>query len=214
MLKESTRRRKRYELLAVAVTGLGKFLFMDFLNWKLPFIILAVSAWILYVIYQLKKDPQVVRQWGFRTDTFWTCSKLLAPFGIAAVLIFFVIGHFNNTINLSWHIFPILILYPIWGVIQQYLVVAMVAGNLQDLKTKRGSSFAVILVTALLFGLLHYPFWWLVIGTFLLALLYGFVFLQVRNVYALGLFHGWLGSFFFYTVVGRDPFVEVFGRVF
>lgn len=212
MLEESTR--KRNEILAVTITGLGKFLFMDFLNWKLPFILLAISAWLIYVIYQFRRNPEVVRQWGFRLDTFWACTKFLLPIGIASMLAFFAIGYFNKTLNLSWHIFPILILYPVWGIVQQYLVIALVAGNLQDLKYRNIGSAAIILTTALLFGLLHYPFWWLIAGTFVLALLYGFVFLKVRNIYALGLFHGWLGVFFFYTVVGRDPFVEVFGRVF
>jgi hypothetical protein len=69
MLEESTR--KRNEILAVTITGLGKFLFMDFLNWKLPFILLAISAWLIYVIYQFRRNPEVVRQWGFRLDTFW-----------------------------------------------------------------------------------------------------------------------------------------------
>lgn len=50
------------------------------------------------------------------------------------------------------------------------------------------------------------------LGTFLLALFYGYVYLRVRNVFMLGLFHGWLGGLFFYTVVGRDPFLEVFGK--
>jgi membrane protease YdiL (CAAX protease family) len=119
------------------------------------------------------------------------------------MLAFFAIGYFNKTLNLSWYIFPILILYPVWGIAQQYLVIALVAGNLQDLKYRNIGSAAIILTTALLFGLLHYPFWWLIAGTFVLALLYGFVFLKVRNIYALGLFHGWLGAFFFYTVVGE-----------
>ena len=49
------------------------------------------------------------------------------------------------------------------------------------------------------------------IGTFLLALFYGMVYLKTRNVWVMGILHGWLGALFFYTVVGRDPFAEVFG---
>jgi membrane protease YdiL (CAAX protease family) len=51
-----------------------------------------------------------------------------------------------------------------------------------------------------------------VIGNFILALFYGYVYLKVRNIWVLGLFHGWLGALFFYTVVNRDPFIEVFGK--
>jgi uncharacterized protein len=72
------------------------------------------------------------------------------------------------------------------------------------------SEWIIILITAILFGLLHYPFYWLILGTFVLALLYGWIYLKARNVYVMGLFHGWLGALFFYTVVGRDVFAEVF----
>jgi hypothetical protein len=51
------------------------------------------------------------------------------------------------------------------------------------------------------------------IGTFVLALIYSTVYLRQRNVYALGIFHGWLGAIFYYTVVARDPFAEVFGAM-
>lgn len=90
-----------------------------------------------------------------------------------------------------------IILYPIWGVIQQFLVIGLVAGNLQDLKRTRLNEFVIIVLTALLFGLIHYPYYWLMLGTFILALLYGFIYLRERNIYVMGLFHGWLGGLFF-----------------
>lgn len=101
-----------------------------------------------------------------------------------------------------------------WGVIQQFLVIGLVAGNLQDLKEYKLNEFAIIFLTATLFGLVHYPYYWLIAGTFVLALVYGFIYLRARNVYVMGLFHGWLGGLFFYTVVDRDPFAEVFGKLF
>jgi len=50
------------------------------------------------------------------------------------------------------------------------------------------------------------------IPTFVLALVYGYLFLKERNIYVLGFFHGWLGAICFYTIVDRDPFVEIFLR--
>jgi len=126
----------------------------------------------------------------------------------------FVTGYFLGTLNLTWHILPILVLYPVWGIIQQFLVIGLVAGNLQDLTSIRWSNTTIIFLTALLFGLIHYPYGWLMAGTFLLALFYGFIYLRARNIYVMGLFHGWLGAVFFYTLVGRDPFAEVLGKIF
>jgi membrane protease YdiL (CAAX protease family) len=146
-------------------------------------------------------------------DTFREVTVRILPFGIISVVAFFAVGYQLGTINLNWHIIPILILYPIWGIVQQFLVIGLVAGNLQDLKGNRPGEFVIITLTALLFGLVHYPSYWLMLGTFVLALLYGFIYLRARNVYVMGLFHGWLGGLFFYTVVGRDPFAEVFGKL-
>ena len=50
-------------------------------------------------------------------------------------------------------------------------------------------------------------------GTFILALFYGYVYLKIKNIYALGIVHGWLGALFYYTVVNQDPFADVFLKV-
>ena len=204
--------RRLLEIIAVMLTGMGKFVFMDWLNWKLPFIVLAILGWAGYVVMRERQVPGILRHWGFRTDTFPLAMYVVLPFGIVSVALFFVIGFYFGTINMTWHIIPILILYPIWGTIQQFLVIGLVAGNLKEVKRHKLSDTVIIVLTALLFGLLHYPFFWLIVGTFVLALFYGYVYLKVRNVYVMGIFHGWLGGIFFYTVVGRDPFAETFGR--
>lgn len=207
-------KRRKYEILAVLLTGAGKLIFMDFLNWKLFFIVVSIFGWTAYVLCRNKKVKGILSYWGFRTDNFKEVTRKILPFGVLAVISFFTVGYLRDTINFNWHIIPILILYPIWGVIQQFLVIGLVAGNLQDLKENKFHEFAIIVLTATLFGLVHYPYYWLIAGTFVLALVYGFIYLRARNVYIMGLFHGWLGGLFFYTVVDRDPFAEVFGKLF
>ena len=204
--------RRVTEIITVLATGLGKFIFMDYLNWRLPFIITAIAGWLAYVWWRQKTDQTILQYWGFRLDNFKQAIRLVLPFGLFAFIGFVIIGLVQETINLTWHILPILIIYPIWGVIQQFLVIALVAGNLKDIQQLSLSKPIVILLTAIFFGLIHYPYNWLIIGTFLLALFYGYVYLRVRNLWVLGLFHGWLGGLFFYTVVNRDPFIEVFGK--
>ena len=185
---------------------------MDWLEWKLPFISIAIIAWGGYALIRRSQAPGILKYWGFRKDNFTQVMRIVLPFGIIAIVVFFIVGFYLNTINLTWHIIPILILYPIWGTIQQFLVIGLVAANVKDLKNNKLPDTAIILLTAVLFGLLHYPFYWLMAGTFVLALFYGYVYLKARNVYVMGMFHGWLGALFFYTVVGRDPFEEVFGK--
>jgi uncharacterized protein len=200
------------EIAGVIVTAIGKIIFMDFLRLRLLFIAVSIIVWTAYIIYRYSRDNQVLKYWGFRSDNTRRVILRLFPFGIAALALCLVTGYLRGSLNLTWHILPILVLYPLWGTIQQFLVIGLVAGNLRDLKRRKINENFIIGLTAILFGLIHYPYYWLVAATFILALLYGFVYLKSKNVFVLGLFHGWLGAVYFYTVVGRDPFVEIFGK--
>lgn len=202
------------EIIAVVITAIGKFVFVDYLNWRLPFVLVTILAWSLYVTYRYKKDKLVLKDWGFRTDNFKSVIKLLLPFAVISILSFFTIGYLQGTLNMTWHILPLLITYPIWGIVQQFLVIALVAGNLNHLKSFKLSKTIIVLVTAILFSVVHYPSVWLMLGTFLLALFYGYIYLKVKNIYALGILHGWLGALFYYTVVNQDPFADVFMKYF
>ena len=206
--------RRILEISAVILTAIGKFIFMDYLNWRFPFVAVAIISWVSYIIYRKNKQPGITKYWGFRTDNFKTVLKKVLPFGLLAVITFFGIGFYKGTLNITWHIIPILILYPIWGVIQQFLLIALTAGNLQDMKGQKLNKGIIILLAALLFGAIHYPFVWLMIATFILAMFYGWVYLSERNLYVLGLFHGWLGGIFYYTILERDPFLEMFEKLF
>lgn len=201
------------EICAVVLTGIGKFVFMDYLSWRLPFVVVAILAWFAYVIYRYKRDKHVLQDWGFRWDNFRTVLKLILPFAVSSIVIFFMVGYVQGTINMTWHIIPLLITYPIWGSIQQFLTIGLLAGNLRDFKKIKLSKTLIIFMTAVFFSLVHYPSMWLMIGTFILALIYGYVYLKAKNIYVLGLFHGWLGALFYYTVVNQDPFADVFLKV-
>ncbi|MFL5729215.1 MAG: type II CAAX prenyl endopeptidase Rce1 family protein, partial [Cytophagaceae bacterium] len=205
--------RRIFEILAVFLTGFGKFIFMDVLNWKLPFIAVVIFGWLVYILFRNYKVKGILHYWGFRADNLKSVALKVLPFGLISIAGFFLIGYWQGTINLTWHIIPILIIYPIWGTVQQFLMIGLVSGNFQDLRKFSMSKIVNIILTALLFSAVHYPNYWLMMGTFVLAMFYTFIYLKERNVYVLGLFHGWLGGLFFYTVVNRDPFLEVFGKL-
>ena len=202
------------EIVAVVLTGLGKFIFMDFLNWRLPFVVVAILAWASYIVYRYKKDKNVLKDWGFRLGNFKTVFKLILPFALISIAIFFIVGYVQGSINLTWHILPLLITYPIWGSIQQFLTIGLLAGNLNDFKGMKLKKGLIILITAVFFSVVHYPSIWLMIGTFILALYYGYIYLKAKHIYVLGLLHGWLGALFYYTVVGQDPFADIFLKTF
>ncbi|TBN00853.1 CPBP family intramembrane metalloprotease [Hyunsoonleella flava] len=204
-------RRRILEIAVVILTAIGKFVFMDILDWRLPYVVIAVSAWSIYIYHRYSKEKNILRYWGFRTDNFRMAIKLMAPFAVIAVVSFLIIGYCQDTLNLTWHILPLLVTYPIWGSIQQFLTIGLIAGNLNHLKLNK---ILVVFVTAVLFSVVHYPSKWLMVGTFILALFYGYVYLKVKNIYAMGICHGWLGALFYYTVVNQDPFGDIFLKYF
>jgi uncharacterized protein len=199
---------------AVILTAVGKFVFMDYLNWRFAFIVAAIISWTIYIIYRNRTKKGIIKYWGFRSDNFKSVMRKVIPFGLLSVIGFIGIGLYRGTINITWHIIPILILYPVWGIAQQFLLIALTVGNMQDLKGQKLKKGIIILFSALLFALVHYPFVWLIIATFILGIFYGLIYLSERNIYVLGLFHGWLGGLFYYTILERDPFLEIFGKLF
>jgi len=209
----STDKTRWLEIIAALITGLGKLVFINWLEWRLIYIIGACLFWGIYVYRRYKKNPGILKYWGFTFHNFGKTLKLLLPFGIISLLAFFIIGHYQGSNILSWRIIPLLFLYPLWGIIQQFLVIGLFAGNLKDMQQNHLPETLIILLTAFVFGIVHYPHLLLVGGTFLLAMCYTFVYMRHRNLYVLGIFHGWLGAFFYYVVLGRDAYLEVFGSL-
>lgn len=201
------------ELVALLITAFLKFILMDWMNQKLIYISLAIIFWCSYLIYRKNTTKGIFAYWGFNRENALNTFKFLLPFALLALPIFLIVGCYTKQAIFSWHILPILLIYPIWGTIQQFLIMSLFAGNLNDQEKMQIPNYAIILLTALLFGLIHLPYLLLAIGTFLLALIYTYTFLKYRNLWWLGIFHGCIGAFFYYWVLGRDTFLEVFKAI-
>lgn len=198
------------EILAVTLTGFGKFVFVDIYNFKIWYILVACISWMIYIGYRVRHDPDILDYFGFRRHGFSESLKIILPLALVALGAFIAIGLITDNLIVSWTMVPILILYPIWGTIQQFLMVGLIARNLMDLDNVKVSNFWVVAIISILFSTVHYPSFELIAGTFLLAILYTIVFIRYRNLWVLGLFHGWLGCFFYFFVLGRDPLNELF----
>jgi uncharacterized protein len=112
-------KRRLLEMSAVILTAVGKFVFMDYLNWRFAFIVAAIISWTIYIIYRNRTKKGIIKYWGFRSDNFKSVMRKVIPFGLLSVIGFIGIGLYRGTINITWHIIPILILYPVWGIAQQ-----------------------------------------------------------------------------------------------
>jgi len=198
------------EFLAVVATGLLHLVFKS-LGAKGLFIALASVSWIGYIVRQAGQDSSPWVKWGFQTKNlssafFWpnvifvVAASAMAWYGVT-----------NGRVLWQGHILFLLMLYPLWGILQQFLVQALGVANLMILFPKQGWMVAMP-VGIVLFSFIHYPNGLLMLATGLMAGLFIPCYLRDRNLWPLGLYHGWLGTFFYLWVLGKDPWIDVFGK--
>src|SRR5207248_8839210 len=116
------------------------------------FIVGAVIFWASYVCWRSRNDPKALHNWGFRTDNLARAAvvALLVFLGITAI--FGMFGLIRNTLSIPAHLFAQLLIYPAWGIIQQFLALAIVVGNLERTAFFQTRMLALVVVTALLFS--------------------------------------------------------------
>jgi hypothetical protein len=71
-------RRSILEVLAVLLTGVLHFVFVDGFHLKGLFIALVTLLWGVYIIVRLQHDQALSKQWGFSSDIFLRLSWQLA----------------------------------------------------------------------------------------------------------------------------------------
>ncbi|MBN1254269.1 MAG: CPBP family intramembrane metalloprotease [Deltaproteobacteria bacterium] len=172
------------------------------------FIVAAVLFWIVFILWRAKRQPGVLSEWGFRADNLLQTFLITATVSLPGIIAMAYFGSLHGTFILPPHLCILLILYPIWGIIQQFLIQGLVVRNLS--LTPFGSHpIFLVLLGATLFGLVHTPNILLMLATFCLGLLFVPLYLRLHNLWPLGLFHGWLGSLFYLWVLGHDPWQDL-----
>ncbi len=200
-------RRAVGELVAVILTGAAFLVFENLLHLKLHFLVPCVLGWASYVALRAWRDRGQLREWGIRCDNLGRASIVAGVFlGVGALVLL------EYRLLLGWRAppvgaFAILLLYPIWGFLQQFVVQALVAGNLRRL----GVAPAIVVpVAAVLFGAAHWPDWPLMALCAGAGALWTIVYFHVPNLIPLAITHAWLGTLAYYWVLERDPWMEMF----
>lgn len=192
----------RFQIAAVFTTGLLKFLLVDIFEFRALFITLAVGFWLIYMLVSVRNDRAFLKRIGFRREGLKETFTATGILFLLSTVAFFIYAWQSDNFVLNHNLWPVLALYPLWGLLQQALVMGFVANNLQSLG--KGKLFIVVF-TSLAFSLVHLPDVTLTIGTFALAMVYTSIYMKWKNLWPLGLFHGWLGGFFYFLVLRIDP---------
>ncbi len=173
--------------------------------------IVFVLGWSEYVLYRVLRNKGILHDWGFRLDNFKQAAVRCLWFAIISVPVLFCYGYFLKGIRPSLLSFCIILLiYPIWGLLQQFALQVFANRNLREL----GLSLAFRLpIVALMFGLSHFPNYALVLLVFILGFVTTWIYEKYPNFWALALLHGVLGTFAYFMVLGLDPAAEILKKL-
>ncbi|MGV7229876.1 MAG: CPBP family glutamic-type intramembrane protease [Nitrospirales bacterium] len=201
---------KWLEVLAVMITGILHLAFKSF-GAKGLFISLACVSWVGYIVWRVRQDSSLWVKWGFQTKNLSAAFFWPTVIFVVGVSLMAWYGLANDRVLWQDHILLLLLLYPLWGLLQQFLVQALGVANLMTVFPKQGWKVSMP-IGIVLFAIIHFPNGLLMIATGLMAGLFILCYLRERNLWPLGLYHGWLGTFFYLWVLGKDPWVSVFGK--
>src|SRR5262249_45225790 len=123
--------------------------------------------------------------------------------------VFLMIGAIQHTLCLPAHLLAQLVIYPAWGLIQQFLALAIVVGNLERTTVFEGRKPVLVFGTALLFSSVHLYDAGLAAGVFLLELVVVPLYFRYRNLWPLGILHGWAGALYYLWVLDQDLWNEI-----
>ena len=133
-----------------------------------------------------------VRDLGLRFDNFGRALKLLAMPMLSVAALCLALGLLFGTRPdlFRWHpertIAAQLALGFAWGFVQQYVLQSFVNRRAQIIWQKGPRS---VILTALVFSLLHFPNPWLMVVTFIGGVVWAFVYQRAPNLFALALSH-------------------------
>lgn len=208
-----------FEIFGVIMTGILFLIMSIFRLNRLIFIIPICLIWFAYFIYSIRKHGNtILKDWGLNFENLRQSMYIPTIVGLVSVCGMCAFNYiFDRQYIMNGHIIVLLLFYPIWGLLQQLLVQVMLAKNIFDLLNKfhvnKNSRYIItILISALLFGMVHIFNLVLTIGTFCLGLVWTPCYLVNRNIIPLGLYHGWIGAFFYFLILNKDPWAEIISR--
>jgi hypothetical protein len=180
---------------------------------NLFFICGATLFWVAYALVRARQDPAIVGRWGFRSTNLLPASMATAlVFGVSAAALA-AYAWWCQALRFPGHTWLLLLLYPLWGVIQQFLTLAIVVGNLQRVPGLDRRRPLVWLIGVLVFGVIHAYDPRLAVATALLEMAVIPLYWRFGNLWPLGILHGWMGAFFYLWGLNIDMWELTFLRV-
>lgn len=203
--------RQRAELGGLALTAATHLACFQHHELRPLYLVAAVGGWAGYGLWTARHHPEVLRAWGFTRRGLGAASRSTGALVALSAVGMAMIGAFLGHLQPTWTLPATLLLYPLWGLVQQWLVQGVLVRALRDLPGPLSHPAVLTVVAATGFALVHWPLPALMVATFGLGLVATPLYLRHRNLWPLGLAHGWLGALLYHWVLGRNPLLEMLG---
>ena len=162
----------------------------------------AVLMWVGYVGFRACTVRGILRDWGLHLDHFPQALGRGLLFALPVAVALVVFGVWRGHWPLAPGFWLLLLLYPAWGLAQQFVLQALLMRNLEPWLPHLP---ARVVAAAGLFSAVHLPNVLLAVLAFPVGIAFSWVYAQRPNLWALGILHGCLGALFYYLVLGQDP---------
>ena len=203
--------RARVEILAVVMTGLLNII--AYPRYYLLYIALIGGGWGTYLIYSIYNG-----RYGLSTKktkktkdaifSAWKYTTGVAVLILGIAVLFVVRGWLpirNPTFWRAPFFWLVLLTYPIFGVLQQYIVQGMLTRNLERVSVaSKYRTLCIIGVVALLFTIAHCYDIELAKTSAVLGVVSTWIYLKTHDIMPIGIFHGVFAAVYYYAVMGRD----------
>jgi len=168
----------------------------------------AAGGWLGYVLWRWIRSREAARAWGFRIDGFARSLVEATLFAVPAVVLVLAFGHRQGRLPLPPSFWLVACLYPVWGLAQQFALQALLTRNLRRVVPRRG--FRAV-AAATLFSAAHFPNTILMALNLVAGVALAWIYERHRNLWSLGIIHGFLGALAYYLVLGQDPGASLIG---
>jgi uncharacterized protein len=191
----------RFELPLALFLGVANVVSEFVPGSKTPLVLIGAVAWLALVAAHLRADRAILRRWGLRADNLRAAVIPAAAVTVPLLAALTAWGYLAGRIPPPHGFLSIVLVYPAWGIAQQFLLQAIVWSNLSS----RLPRVVAQPLAAVLFSLSHAPDWPIMALTLPVGLLSTEHYRRWPNLWVLGTAHALLGTFAFYFLLGRDP---------
>lgn len=194
------------EALIFLVFALLYVLFNKAISGRYYFIIPVIVLCGASLRRDYRADKSILKTYGLRTDNLKEAAGLSAAFFVPAAIAILAIFPFTDNPAPPPYFYFTILLYPLWGLAQQFMFQSFFHSRL----LKLGLAPWSILICALVFTLVHLNSEKLLIFAFIGGLSFSYLFYRCPNILPLGIAHGILGAMVYYLLLGKDPLQKFF----